>query len=270
MPLPIRTAFVVVAGLAASASFGNDCEFTADRSTGLDLAGIERVVILAGAGDLEVRGSGSAKRIEARGKACATTQELLDGTKLTVRRDGNVATIQTEIPETRSRDQAWIDVGIALPANLPVDVTDSSGDSELRDLRALKVRDSSGDLRIESIAQSVDVSDSSGEIVITKAGSVKLQDSSGNIDVREVARDVEVASDSSGDIEIRGVTGRVHIVQDSSGDIRVWQVKGSVDVETDSSGDIRVADVGGDFTLQYDGSGEVKFENVTGRVSVPQ
>jgi hypothetical protein len=270
MPLPIRTAFVVVAGLAASASFGNDCKFTADRSAGLDLAGIERVVILAGAGDLEVRGSGTAKRIEARGKACASSQEFLDRANLTVRRDGTVATIETQIPEAKSRDHAWIDVEIALPANLPVEVTDSSGDGELRDLRALKIQDSSGDLRIESIADSVDVRDSSGEIVIDKAGSVKLQDSSGNINVREVARDVDVSSDSSGDIEIRGVMGRVNIVQDSSGDIRVWDVKGSVGVETDSSGDIRVADIGGDFTVRDDGSGEVNYENVTGRVSVPQ
>jgi DUF4097 and DUF4098 domain-containing protein YvlB len=270
MPLPIRTAFVAVAGLAATATFGNDCKFTADRSAGLDLAGIERVVILAGEGDLEVRGSGTAKRIEVRGKACATSQEFLDQTSLKVRRDGNVATIETDIPDARSRQQAWIDVGIALPATLSVEITDSSGDSELRDLRALQVKDSSGDLRIESIAEGVDVSDSSGEIVIDKAGSVKLQDSSGNINVREVARDVDVSSDSSGDIEIQGVRGRVHIVQDSSGDIRVRDVKGSVDVETDSSGDIRVADIGGDFTVQDDGSGEVNYENVTGRVSVPQ
>lgn len=270
MPLPLRTVFVVVAGLAAAATFGNDCRFTADRSGGLDLAGIERVVILAGEGDLEVRGSGIAKRIEVRGKACATSQEFLDRTHLKVRRDGNVATIETDIPDARSREQAWIDVGVGLPSNLPVEVTDSSGESELRDLRALKVQDSSGDLRIESIAESVDVSDSSGEIVIARAGSVKLRDSSGNIDVHEVAQDVDVSSDSSGDIEIRGVRGRVHIVQDSSGDIRVSEVKGSVDVDTDSSGDIRVADVGGDFTVQDDGSGDVKYENVTGRVSVPQ
>jgi hypothetical protein len=268
--MPIRTAFVVVSGLAASASFGNDCKFTADRSAGLDLAGIERVVILTGAGDLDVRGSATAKRIELRGKACASSQEFLDGTNLKVRRDGNVATLETDIPEARSRDHAWIDVDIALPASLPVEVTDSSGDSELRDLRTLQVQDSSGDLRIESIAESLDVRDSSGEIVIDKAGSVKLQDSSGNINVREVARDVEVSSDSSGDIEIRGVTGRVHIVQDSSGDIRVSQVKGSVEVEADSSGDIRVADIGGDFTVQDDGSGDVNYEKVTGRVSVPQ
>jgi hypothetical protein len=271
MTLSTRCPVAVLLSLAASASFGSEpCKFTAERSAGLDLTGVERVQILAGAGDLRVSGGSSAKRIEARGHACATSQAFLDDTNLVIERNGSTAVIRTDIPKHDDGDYASIDVRIDLPANLPVDAIDSSGDAELRGLKSLTMQDSSGDLRIDDIAELAQVRDSSGELSIANAGSVKLEDSSGDIDVRDVTRDVEITSDSSGEIRIRTVGGKVHIEQDSSGDIRVLQVKGSVSVESDSSGGITVADVGGDFTVSNDGSGGVRYDNVTGRVSVPQ
>jgi hypothetical protein len=270
MSLPVRGLFLVLSSLAASAVLGADyCKFNVERSAGLDLTGIEKVVVLAGAGDLEVLGSATAKRIEARGKACASSQKVLDETLITVRREGNVAMVTTDMPKLDDDEFALIDIGVALPSSLPVEVTDSSGDAEIRELKALAVQDSSGDLRVTSIAGLADVRDSSGDITIFTAGSVRLQDSSGDISVRGVTSDVEVSSDSSGGIEIRDIGGLVHVVQDSSGDIRVSKVKGNVSVDTDSSGSITVADVGGDFTVTEDSSGGVKYENVTGRVSVP-
>lgn len=265
-----RSLLAVLACLAASASFGSDCKFSADRSASLDLAGIERVRVLTGAGDLRVNGSTSAQRIEAHGKACASDQAFLDATRLVIEREGNTALIRTDIPKPEDRSHAWIDVRIDLPAGLAVDAMDSSGDAQLRDLKSLKVQDSSGDLRIEDIADLVQVQDSSGELEISRAGSVKLEDSSGDIDVRDITRDVEITSDSSGDIEIHSVGGKVLIVQDSSGDIDASQVKGSFTVDADSSGSIQVSDVGGDFTVSNDGSGGVRYEKVAGRVSVPQ
>ena len=271
MTLSARSLLAVLACLAASASFGFErCKFSAERSAALDLTGIQRVTILTGAGDLKVNGSSTAPRIEAQGKACASSQAFLDGTKLVIERDGSTALIRTDIPKHDDGDYAWIDVHIDLPANVAVDAIDSSGDAQLRNLKSLKMRDSSGDLNIEDIADLAQVQDSSGELEISKVGSAKLEDSSGDIDVRDVTRDVEITSDSSGDIEIRSVGGKVLVVQDSSGDISASQVKGSVTVETDSSGSIRVSDVGGDFTVSNDGSGGVRYDNVTGRVSVPQ
>jgi len=270
MALPARSLFVVVATLTASATFAAEfCKFTAERSGGIDLAGIDKVVILAGAGDLNIAGSSTAKRIEARGKACASSQAILDTIAITVRRDGGVVTVQSEMPDLDFGGYALLDLDVALPANLAVEAQDSSGDASARGLKSLSMQDSSGDLNIVSIAELANVRDSSGEILIDEAGDVRLEDSSGDITVREVKNDVTVVSDSSGEIEIRDVGGRVHIVQDSSGDIRVSKVKGDVTVDADSSGGISVADVGGNFTITDDGSGDVKFENVTGKVSVP-
>jgi DUF4097 and DUF4098 domain-containing protein YvlB len=270
MALPIRGLFLVVSSLAAAASLGaDDCKFNAERSAGMDRAGVSKVIVLAGAGDLDVTGSATAKRIEGHGKACASSQKLLDQTVITVTRNGSIVTLQTDMPELDNNGQAMIDLSVTLPSNLPVEVMDSSGDAEVKDVKSLAIQDSSGDVRISAVAELADVRDSSGDIAIHDTGSVKLQDSSGDITVRDVKGDVEVTSDSSGGIEIRGVNGLVHILQDSSGDILVTQVKGNVTVDSDSSGSINVDNIGGDFTVTDDSSGGVKYKNVTGRVSVP-
>jgi hypothetical protein len=262
---------LAVLGLFAAAAAHADwdgCKVSADRSGQLDLAGIQKVVILAGAGDLEVTGSDSASRLEARGKACASTQALLDQTRITVRRDGDTATVETNMPEDNDGHSS-IDLVVSLPSSLPVEAQDSSGDARLRGLKSLSIQDSSGDLDIKSIAQLAQVRDSSGDIEIEKAGEVRLEDSSGDIEVEEINGDVEVTSDSSGEIRIEQIGGKVHVAQDSSGGIYIEKVKGSVAVDSDSSGAIIVDTIGGDFTVKDDSSGGVKHRNVTGKVSVP-
>ncbi len=270
MRVHARDCLAVLGLFAAAAAHAqwNGCKVSADRSGQLDLAGIEKVVIRAGAGDLRVTGSASASRIEASGKACASSQEMLDQTLLSVRRDGNTATIETTMPD-RNDGHSSIDLGVALPSNLPVEAQDSSGDASLRGLKSLSIQDSSGDLEIESIAEAARVRDSSGDIEIEKAGSVRLEDSSGDIEVEEIRGDVEVTSDSSGEIRIEEIGGKVHIAQDSSGGIHIEKVKGNVTIDTDSSGAIVVDTIGGDFTVTDDSGGGVKHRNVTGKVSVP-
>jgi hypothetical protein len=246
----------------------DECKVSADRTGQLDLEGIQKVVILAGAGDLQVTGNASTGRIEARGKACASSLEMLQQTTLTVRRDGSTATIETNMPENND-GHSTLDLIVSLPSSLPVEAQDSSGDARLRGLKSLSIQDSSGDLEIESIAEAAEVRDSSGDIDIENAASVRLEDSSGDIEVEGIRGDVEVTSDSSGEIRIEGIGGKVHIAQDSSGGIYITKVKGSVEVDTDSSGAIVVDTIGGDFTVTDDSSGGVEHRNVTGKVSVP-
>jgi DUF4097 and DUF4098 domain-containing protein YvlB len=270
MRVHARDCLAVLSLFAAAAAHAqwDACKVSADRSGQLDLAGIEKVVILAGAGDLQVTGSSSASRIEARGKACASSQEMLDQTRLTVRRDGSIATIETNMPE-KNDGISSIDLEVSLPSSLPVEAQDSSGDARLKGLKSLSMQDSSGDLEIEGIAEAATVRDSSGDIDIENAASVRLEDSSGDIEVEEIRGDVEVTSDSSGEIRIEEIGGKVHIAQDSSGGIHIARVKGSVTIDTDSSGAIVVDTIGGDFTVTDDSSGGVKHRNVTGKVSVP-
>jgi DUF4097 and DUF4098 domain-containing protein YvlB len=262
-------------GPATALAWNDGCEFRAERAAGVDAKGIEKVVIRTGAGDMKVIGRASAMRVEARGSACAGKQELLDTAQISVRREGNIVYVETMLPENDkgwkwSKDEyAYIDIGIALPAGVPVEATDSSGDSTLEDLAALSIQDSSGDLEIHRIAGLADVGDTSGDLDIDNAGSVRVRDSSGDVEIGEVHGDVEITSDSSGDIHIAQVGGAVHIAQDSSGGIRVEDVKGSVLVDSDSSGDIYAGHVGGDFTVSDDSSGDIDHDSIAGKITIP-
>lgn len=265
---------LLAAGPATAYAWG-DCEFRADRSAGVDAKGVEKVVIRTGAGDMKVIGRGNAVRVEARGVACAAKQELLDRTQITVRREGNVVYVETDLPADKDGwnwgrgEYAYIDIGIALPSNLPVEATDSSGDAVFEDLKALQLQDSSGDLEISRIADLADVNDSSGDLDLTSAGSVRVRDSSGDIEIDDVRGDVDVVQDSSGDIHVETVAGNVRVEQDSSGDIRAENVKGSFVVDSDSSGSIYAVNITGDFTVSDDSSGDIEHESVGGKVTIP-
>jgi hypothetical protein len=239
----------------AAADWG--CRFKADRAGGVDAVGVTKVVIRAGAGDLEVRGVANAKRVEARGYACASSEQLLTAVQISVRREGDVIYVETDLPQYDAarhsmddNDSAYLDLGIAVPNNLPVDGIDSSGDAKLLNLAALEFQDSSGDLRVTDIAGAVELQDSSGDLTVEDAGSV-------------------VVGDSSGNVRIRRVRGDATVTVDSSGDIRITDVDGSVVVAADSSGDIEVENVGGDFRVESDGSGAIVERNVRGKVMLP-
>jgi len=263
-------------GPATALAWGDDCKFRAERAAGVDAKGIEKVVIHAGAGDMKIVGRSNAVRVEARGTACAGKQDLLDASQISVRREGNVVYVETALPQNDNGSWNWgnngyayIDIGIALPANVPVEATDASGDTNVEDLAALTIQDSSGDLEIHRIAGLADVTDTSGDLDIDDAGSVRVRDSSGDIEINKVRGDAEVTSDSSGDIHIAQVGANVHIGQDSSGGIRVEDVKGNVTVDSDSSGDIYAGHVGGDFTVTEDSSGDIDHDSISGKVTIP-
>ncbi len=261
---------------ASALAWGDDCKFTADRAAGVEARGIEKVLIRAGAGDMKVVGRGNAVRVEARGVACAAKQELLDLVQLSVRREGNTVIVETSLPQDKptgwsfgDNEYAYIDVGIALPANIPVEAIDSSGDAVFEDLHELTLQDSSGDLDVRRIAGLADLFDSSGDIDLEGAGSARLRDSSGDIEVDDVRGDVEVVQDSSGDVRIANVGGSARVRQDSSGNLRFEDIKGSVDVDSDSSGDIYAGRVTGNFTVSEDSSGGIEHESIGGSVQIP-
>lgn len=262
---------------AASQAWGDGCKFTADRAGGVDANGVEKVIVRAGAGDLKVLGRANAIRIEARGVACASKEDLLAQAQVSVRREGNVVYVETSLPQDNEGGWTWsnnqytyIDLGVALPSSIPVEATDSSGDAGFEDLAALALQDSSGDIEIYRVAGLADIGDSSGDIELRGAGSVRVRDSSGDIELEDVKADVEISLDSSGEIQVAQVGGNVRVHQDSSGSIRIEDVKGSVDVDSDSSGDIYAGRVSGNFTVSEDSSGSIEHESIGGRVTVPE
>jgi hypothetical protein len=246
------------------------CAKEATRNAQLDTAGATKIIILARSGDLRVKGERGRTQLVAMGDACASSQDLLDNIQLESRRDGNTITVSAVVPEAVGFiGYARLDLKIALPDSIELSVEDSSGDTDIDDVGALALTDSSGDLEVHGVHGNLKVNDSSGDIRIERVnGGVVLDDSSGDIEVDQVSGTVTINADSSGGIEINNVGG-VHIFTDSSGDISIHKVKADVLIDNDSSGDISVADVGGKFTVSADSSGSIRHERVAGAVSVP-
>jgi len=243
----LPTALAVIALPAAAWEGG--CDTRADRSAEIDANGVDRVEIIAAAGDLEVTGQPGATRIVATGKACADDEDELSQIQLRTERDGSTVRVIAEIP-TMDGDVAYLDFRVTLPEHAVVDIKDSSGDVTVRQVASLSVRDSSGDVQIDGVS-----------------GEVTLEDSSGDLSVSNVG-DAHIVSDSSGDIDVTHAQS-VRIDVDSSGEIVVRDVKGDVTVGGDSSGSIEVSEVGGDFTVDHDGSGDIDYVNIGGKVRIP-
>ncbi len=126
--------------------------------------------------------------------------------------------VEVPDPDEDGHDSyAWLDLGVAVPAGIPVSLVDSSGDMTIDDVQVVKITDSSGDIVARKLPADVEIGDSSGDVrVEDAAGRVQVTDSSGDIVVRG-AREVVIPTDSSGSIEISRVTGDVRIDNDSSG-----------------------------------------------------
>lgn len=252
-----------------------DCAQTESRDLDLDAAGLRTLAVSARAGSLGIRGEPGLERVIASGKACADDAEILAGIRLVERRTGDRLEIAAELPELGSgwgwNNSPTLDLDIRVPSRLALEVTDSSGETDIRDVSAATVQDSSGDLRIANIAGTVSINDSSGSIDVRDvAGDVSVpSDSSGDIAIEHVEGSVTIDEDSSGSIMIRQVRGDAAVAIDSSGDIDFVAVAGSARVGIDSSGAISADDVGRDFIVERDGSGDIRHDNVRGTVRIP-
>lgn len=251
-----RAAALLLVAAATPAYAGWDdtgCKFSADRQVSIDTAGVERVEIMARAGDLDVRPANGAI-LTGQGKACVAREEYLAKTQLRVKRDGNVVQLWVEAPESFSGIglfYASLDLTVTVPAALPVSITDTSGDMKVDGLSVTRITDSSGDIVATDLRADIQINDSSGD--------VRIEQASGRVEL----------SDSSGDIVVRGAR-EVAITGDSSGDIVIERVAGDVRIDNDSSGDITVRDVGRNLTLLADSSGEVHVSGVKGTVRLPK
>jgi hypothetical protein len=252
----------------------DDCRRSAERSAVADAAGITKVVIGAGAGDLKVRGAPTTSRIQANGHACASNDDLLEKIQIESRREGDTLYLKTLMPDLEGgflfNAYATLDLSLQVPDTVAIELEDSSGDLELSRVKSAVVADSSGDIDIKDIAGDLDVSDSSGDIEIERvAGNLRVKDSSGDMELQEIQGQIEIPVDSSGDINIVQA-GSVHIQQDTSGSIVIRRVNRDVRIDSDSSGDIDVAEVGGNFSVGADGSGSIRQVKVLGRVELPE
>jgi hypothetical protein len=260
--------------LATSLTYADiGCRHEAERSAQADTTGVRKIVLGAGAGDLKVRGERTNK-VSATGRACASSDELLQQIQLISRREGDTLYLSTQLPESDGdflvNRYARMDLSVSLPNSIALEINDSSGDTEIAQIAAARIADGSGDLDIENVAGDLQVTDSSGDLDIKQVtGNLKMTDSSGDVDIEHVQGAVDVEVDSSGDMRMADV-GSVHIRNDSSGEIVIERVARGVQIDADSSGDISVENVGGDFTVAADSSGSISHNHVTGRVQIPR
>ena len=233
-------------------AIAEQCEVSKRIHEEFPASAISTLKINALAGYLEISATESGN-ISFSGRACSDEPEWLERMSLDIERDDDVLILTVMIPyddQDFDARYAHMDIDITLPADLVIEVKDSSGDIFISNVSASRIDDSSGNIRV------------SQNLV-----PINIRDSSGKIDVRDLRGDLEI-SDSSGDIEIREVYGSVRIPRDSSGDIDIETVTGIVDIERDGSGDIDISDISADVSIGSDGSGSIKINSVQGGVFI--
>jgi hypothetical protein len=243
--------------LLTGSAHASDCKYEKAIDLTLDLSGSELLSVAAAAGDLAITGRAGSAEAKVRGKVCVSEEEWLSEAEVHTQ-GGRNASIAVSLPHTGGWGfvfdrYAYVDLDIEVPADLELDIRDSSGDVEVHGTGPVAIQDSSGDLELADVN-----------------GGTVLKDSSGDIELQRIGGDVTVRQDSSGDIHGRDIRGSVLIEHDSSGDIRFEEVSGDYVVERDSSGDIEADTIGGDFRVLQDGSGEVRHAEVSGEVEVPR
>ena len=252
----------------------NDCRHTAPRKSQSPAAGVSRVVIHADSGYLKVEGTPGATQIAATGTACTSDEDFLERITLTMRRSGSDLHITTDIPDKTvifGFFSARLDLGITLPAGLPVVIDDDSGWIKLSNTGTTTIDDDSGLIEVVGIRGDLTIHDDSGSIDINGVtGNVTVEDDSGELTVKNVGGNVEI-EDDSGSITIASVQGSLRIREDDSGSITVQNVKRDVMIDDDGSGGIDVTDVGGGFVVgQKSGGGGIEYARIAGRVRVPE
>jgi DUF4097 and DUF4098 domain-containing protein YvlB len=235
--LPLARTLMLAAGLAASPVLADDCAYKADREAILDAGGARSVRIEAAGGHLKVEGRTGQTRVEARGTACASSQEVLGRILLRATRVGDTIVVKVDIPDGSLwgwNHQATLDLTVTVPRIMPLQVDDGSGSTEIAHVGDLKVQDGSGELLVSDVTGNLEIEDGSGSIEVAGvSGSVRLSDGSGGITVKDVGGSVTVDEDGSGSIDVTGVKGDFTVTSDGSGGIEHRSVSGQVRIPSD-------------------------------------
>jgi DUF4097 and DUF4098 domain-containing protein YvlB len=253
-----------------------DCSKTAHREARLELAGVSRIVLDAGAGELRVTGRADTTVVTAEGTACAGTEARLEDLQIFHEKRGDVLhvwTDRTQEPQIRIgwvEDSGRLDLTVELPSSLPIDIDDGSGGAVVKSVATLRLEDGSGDLDLADLRGDVTIEDGSGSLTLVGAdGNVTIEDGSGEVVITGVKGDVTV-EDGSGDVTIRQVGGAVTITEDGSGEIAIIGAGRGVHIRNDGSGSIVLRDITGDVRVDEDSSGTIETSGVTGKVEVPE
>jgi DUF4097 and DUF4098 domain-containing protein YvlB len=274
---PMRMLIGLVLFAASSAAMAShECKFSAERNFDIDPAGLKGLQLVLGSSDAHVNGVAGLKRIEVRGKACASEEEWLKDLVVNQERVGDHVRVETKKNNDShvnwfGSSYAYIDLEVRLPIDLPVDVDAASGDAIVANIATLNFASGSGDLQADHIAGAVTIKVGSGDATIEDIGSVNVERvGSGDIRATKVRGEAKVGHVGSGDLKFADVHGGVQIESVGSGDVIVNRAGGDVTVGSIGSGDVTVDGIGGNFVVHSAGSGDLHHHNVTGKVEVPK
>ena len=253
---PLQWLALLVITLFTGASCG-PVRVSAPKSATVGTVGARLIRIVSDAGVLKIDGRTGEPAATVRAVAIASGKSVLSGIKLIATREGDVVTIRPQMPHRTFFSWgrsffAAMDMSITVPAGIPIEITDGSGDIVARGVGPLKIRDGSGGIDVRGTT-----------------GTLEIEDGSGEVNVIGVDGDVKI-TDGSGSLSIANVTGDLNIPDDGSGTLRAERIGGSVHVSDKGSGEMSVAHVGSDLGVGEKGSGAIRYDDVRGKVAVPQ
>lgn len=186
---------------------------TAERKAVISTAGARAVRIVARAGSLRIEGRRGLTEARAHGTARATHPDDLDDVRLVVERHDDTVYVETLFSDSNQSRFQSLDLVVELPADLPLDVHDGSGDTEIRGVGEIDVHDGSGVLRVSEAGGPVRIWDGSGDIRVShvQGGVEVVRDGSGSIHVEDIDGDFLVERKGSGGIHFADVRGRLSL-----------------------------------------------------------
>ena len=268
---------LLLAAVSTAALANHDCKFSAERNLDIDPAGLKALALVLGSSDAHVEGVAGIKRIEVRGKACASEEEWLKDLMVDQERGSDRVRVTTN--KTRNNvhinlfgsSYAYIDLEVRMPTDLALEVDAGSGDANVTNVASLRFTSGSGDLNAHHVVGDVLVKVGSGDAIIDDTGSLTVERvGSGDIRASNTRGDIKVGHVGSGDINFADVKGAVRIESVGSGDVGVRRAGGDVEIGSIGSGDVTVDGVGGNFIVHSAGSGDLHHHQVTGKVEVPK
>ena len=206
----------------------DNCVYQEEIAFSVPSTNIATVDVSAGAGSLNVSSTPSAREISVVATVCTSRKSSLEGMGIEHLVQGDTQYLWTKIPQDAKRSlissgYRFVHLDVTVPAGMPVNIKDGSGDLTVSGTGDLNLVDGSGAAHIFAIAGNVKVKDGSGELTIEDVqGNVDVDDGSGEIDIVKVAGAVTVR-DGSGDINVRDVQLEVSILEDGSGDVNIDQ-----------------------------------------------
>jgi DUF4097 and DUF4098 domain-containing protein YvlB len=246
---------------AASAALAYERQETFQKS--LPLQGAKRIIVTNSRGDVKVIGEKGRSDVfceytkSIRGRDQDEADRLFNLMDIEVTREGSGLRISVRYPDRSERDRnilamlvqhyagLSVDLNIAVPPELGVEVVSASGDIELASILGAAV-----------------ITSASGDVEAVVVGDLKVDVSSGDLTVSEVSGKA-VLSSSSGSIEAHKIRGNLS-VRCSSGDVVLSEVGGDLAVEA-AMGDVSVEGV---RNVDYSGSsGSASFSGVSGAVT---